>query len=182
MKLRDLVEEKNYVTDKFTSHQYLNTYDALFSPLETSVKNVLEIGIQKGESLLIWKDLFVNANVYGADIDLSPLTIDRNQSRISVAGGNAYDLNFMKTHYSNIKFDILVDDGPHTLESMVFFATHYSSLLAPNGVMVIEDIPILEWTNSIRNALPEHLRSKGQAVDLRHINNRWDDIMFVVKS
>lgn len=182
MKLKDLVSEKNYVTDKFTSHQYLNTYDTLFSPLENTVKNVLEIGIQKGESLLIWKDLFVNANVYGADIDLSPLTIDRTQSRISISGGNAYDLTFMNANYPGIKFDILVDDGPHTLDSMIFFAKNYSSLLAPGGIMVVEDIPVLEWTNNIKAALPDHLKEKSYAVDLRHINNRWDDIMFVVKS
>jgi len=182
MKLRDLVEENNYVTDKFTSHQYLNTYDALLSPLSNSVKNVLEIGIQRGESLLLWKDLFVNANIFGADIDLSPLTIDKTQPRISVSGGNAYDLNFIKTNYSNVKFDVLIDDGPHTLESMLFFVTYYSSLMTPGAVMVIEDIPVFEWTKSISNSLPAALKGKGQAVDLRHINNRWDDIMFVVKS
>lgn len=183
MELQELIKTKHYITDKFDGHCYLGTYNSLFSPaMQDNVKNVLEVGIQQGHSLLVWRDLFLNAKVYGADIDLSALIINANEPRISVAGGNAYDLNFIKNNYSDIKFDVIIDDGPHTLESMLFFASHYSSLLAPNGIMVVEDIPVFEWTTSIKNALPEHLKSKSHAVDLRYINNRWDDIMFIVKS
>jgi hypothetical protein len=37
----------------------------------------------------------------------------KNKKRIKVGSFDAYNKNF-----SNIKFDMILDDGPHTLESM----------------------------------------------------------------
>jgi hypothetical protein len=48
--------------------------------------------------------------------------------------------------------------------------------------MVIEDIPVFDWTNTIKATLPTHLTNNSYPVDLRPINNRWDDIMLIIKA
>ena len=58
----------------------------------------------------------------------------RNQSieerkRIKVGCFDAYNKNFVNKNFSNIKFDMILDDGPHTLESMQKCVKLYSPLL-----------------------------------------------------
>jgi hypothetical protein len=45
----------------------------------------------------------------------------------------------------NKRFDVMIDDGPHTLESMLKFIRLYSKLMTDNGILIIEDIyPIIK--------------------------------------
>src|SRR3990167_11232762 len=48
-------------------HTYTPYYYNLFKNKKNSVKKVLEIGILHGASLLMWRDFFPNAKIYGAD-------------------------------------------------------------------------------------------------------------------
>lgn len=172
---------KNYRTDKFTSHTYLNVYEDVFKTHKDSIKNLLEIGVQYGLSIQLWNDFLPNAKIYG--VDIIPLPNDFVLSdRMTHIIGDAYDVNFMQKYFNNIEFDLIIDDGPHTLESMEFFSKHYNKLLTENGVMIIEDIPVFEWTKKIINALPNKLQNKAKIIDNRYINNRWDDICIVVNS
>jgi len=153
-----------YRTDKFSTHSYLGIYGQLFDPRKDSVKNCLEVGIQRGGSMILWSDLFPQAHIYGADI--IPLPNDFVLTdRMTHLVGDAYDVNFIKKHFGEMKFDVLVDDGPHTLPSMLFFAQHYSKLLAPKGALVIEDIQSPAWIHQIINSLPSELRSKAKFID-----------------
>ena len=81
---------------------------------------------------------------------------------------------------NNVKFDILIDDGPHTIESMITFIKMYSSILADKGIMVIEDVQTLDWIPQLINAVPDHLKLYVEVYDLRYIKGRWDDILFVI--
>ena len=171
----------NYRTDKFTGHQYLEVYNQLFTPRKESAKNILEIGIQNGGSMQLWNDYFLQAHIHGADIIPLPLDFiltDRMTHHI----GNAYTVDFIQDNFSKILFDIIIDDGPHSLESFIFFAKHYSSIIAPGGVMIIEDIPSIDWTIQIINTFPPDMKSKTRIVDNRYINNRWDDILVVLNA
>ena len=38
------------------------------------------------------------------------------------------------------KFDFIIDDAPHTLESMIDCIKLYHDLLTENGIMIIEDV------------------------------------------
>jgi hypothetical protein len=64
---------------------------------------------------------------------------------------------------------------------MVFFVKNYLPLLNDNGVFVIEDIPDIKWTQILTENTPEEYKKYIQIEDLRHIKNRWDDIMFIIK-
>ena len=58
----------NNRTDKNTTHSYLDLYQKLLSKKQYTAKNILEIGIDKGGSIKLWSDFFINATVYGIDI------------------------------------------------------------------------------------------------------------------
>lgn len=181
MKFKDLVLSNNYLTDKFSSHNYLDLYDELFSPIQQSVKNVLEIGVQKGHSLLLWRDFFVNAQIYGTDITDKKLNINLDlEDRIHYTVGNAYDKS-MINKYNNIKFDVIIDDGSHLIEHMTWFVENYPKLLNDDGILIVEDIAHRPHADKLKKILPKHLQSRADVVDLRHIANRWDDVLLVVK-
>lgn len=182
--IKELYESKLYKTDKFTGHQYMETYKKVLNPRKNTAKNILEIGVKAGGSVLLWRDFFTNAKIYGIDIDGMPEDLVNNNERITIIKDNAYDLQFIHNNFvsKGIKFDVLIDDGPHSLESMMFFAKHYSALMADGGVMVIEDIPDLNWTIQIAQSLPMHLRPKAQAVCSQYRENigRWEDVLFIL--
>ena len=57
-------------TEGFCVTHYLHNVRMLerFAPLKTEPLRVLEIGIERGGSLLMWRDYFPNAQVFGIDI------------------------------------------------------------------------------------------------------------------
>jgi hypothetical protein len=183
MLLSNLID--NNRTDKDTLHSYLDTYETLFSPKRESSKNILEIGIFNGGSIKLWKDYFVDANIYGLDI----MHIDnvwkkiKNDKRIILHTSiNAYNDNFFKKTFldKNIKCDILIDDGPHTLDSMKKFITLYSQIMTDDGILIIEDIQSWDWIEKLKNHVPPHLKQYIQVYDLRKNKQRYDDILFVI--
>jgi predicted methyltransferase len=93
---------------------------------------------------------------------------------------NAYDLNFFNNEMLHLKFDIIIDDGPHTLESMIFFIENYSKLLEEDGILVVEDVQSIEWIDILKNVVPENLKQYISVYDLRDNKNRYDDILFVI--
>jgi len=174
----------NSRTDKNTTHSYLNTYETLFKPKKNSARNILEIGIQDGGSIKLWYDYFKNATIYGLDIrkikDIWPEI--KNKTRIKIGCFDAYNENFVNNQIKplNIKFDVMIDDGPHTLESMIFFIKNYLPMLSDNGIFVIEDIPSIEWINILSNLVPENMKKCIRVYDLRKNKNRYDDILFTI--
>lgn len=66
--MKDLVSiGKNYPSNKNKSG-FLLIYENYFKELRLKKINILEIGIDKGDSLRIWRDYFPNANICGVDI------------------------------------------------------------------------------------------------------------------
>jgi hypothetical protein len=183
MSLVDLVD--NSTTDKNTQHAYLDTYEKLLSPLRDSARQILEIGIGgHAGGLRLFRAYFPNATIHGADItspkpEWGPVLTD--ERIILHAGTDAYTMDFIR-EMSSIKFDVIVDDGPHTLESMKVVVTEYSKLLKEGGILIIEDVQDIGWIEELRQVTPEHLKSCVQVYDLRPIKNRYDDILFVINT
>jgi cephalosporin hydroxylase len=174
----------NTRTDKNTTHSYLELYEKLFQHKKETAKNVLEVGISVGGSIKLWYDYFVNAQVYGVDI-ISYESIweeNKNKERITLfPSTDAYDPKFVSEQLMiRGKFDMVLDDGPHTLESMKAFIQLYSQLLADDGILIIEDVQSWDWIDELKNAVPEDLKPFIKIYDLRHIKNRYDDIVFSI--
>jgi hypothetical protein len=69
--LAELID--NSLTDKNTTHSYLELYEQLLNKKKETAQNGLEIGIgdfgeKNGGSVLLWKKYFKNATIYSMDI------------------------------------------------------------------------------------------------------------------
>ena len=184
MSLEQIVD--NTRTDKNTTHSYLPLYESLFKDKKETAQNILEIGIQNGGSIKLWRDYFINASIYGLNIihiDQIPDDIKNDKNIILHTSTNAYDSQLFQETFlnKNLKFDLLVDDGPHTLESMKQFINLYSQVLADDGILIIEDVQCFEWIDILQNVVPDHFQEFIKIYDLRNIKGRYDDIIFTIK-
>jgi hypothetical protein len=189
MSLEQLVD--NTLTDKNTAHSYLPLYQQLLANKKETAKNVLEIGIGNfeekggGGSIKLWRSFFTNATIYALDIFSIDNVNDelKNDDRIILyTSTDAYNNEFFKTHFldKNIKCDFMLDDGPHTLESMKQFIRLYSQLMTDDGILIIEDIQSWDWIDILKNEVPEHLKQYIKVYDLRSVKQRYDDIVFII--
>lgn len=183
-----LVNFNNNYTDKGTTHSYLQLYDTLLNPIKKTAKNILEVGIgdfgpKNGGSLLLWRKYFTNATIYG--IDILPLNrvldeLIKDNSIKLFTEADAYNQSFIAKNLNNIRFDFLIDDGPHTLKSQEQFIELYSPLLSEHGILIIEDIQSIDWLEILKNKTPDHLKQYVKSYDLRKIKGRRDDIVFTI--
>ena len=183
MSLVDLVD--NSRTDKNTTHSYLELYQNLLISKKETALNVLEIGISSGGSIKLWSDFFTNANIYGLDImniDNIWKEIKDKEKIILYTSTDAYDDNFFITYFlnTNIKCDFMLDDGPHTLESMIKFIKLYSQIMTDNGILIIEDVQSWDWIDILKNEVPEDMKKFIKIYDLRPNKGRYDDIVFTI--
>ena len=74
----------------------------------------------------------------------------------------------------------MLDDGPHSLDSMIQFITLYSQIMTEDGILIIEDVQEWNWIDVLKNAVPEHLKPYIKTYDLRPNKERYDDIVFTI--
>ena len=174
----------NNYTDKNTTHSYLDLYESLLSGKKDTAKNVLEVGINTGGSIKLWRDYFTTATVYGIDISKRDKVIKDilDDPRVILYNStNGYDPVFVRDVLGAHKFDFMLDDGPHTLQSMIDFITLYSPLMTEDGILIVEDVQKFEWIETLRNATPEDLKPYIKVYDLRANKGRYDDIVFTIE-
>lgn len=177
--LSEIYRSDNFRTDKNTIHSYIDhVYSELFSEIQTSAKNILEIGIDKGGSILLWKEYFSNAVISGIDIQ-DKTKIFKENERLKIFKANAYDKKFINSIPEN-NFDLIIDDGPHTLKSMIEFLNGYQNKLNENGIIVIEDVQNISWIDTLKKHVCIDLIKNIYIHDLTKIKNRSDDILFVI--
>ena len=136
--LAELCEE--HPTDKCEFHHgYVEAYDTLFDSVRGHVRRVLEIGVLKGHSLRMWAAYFPRAQIFGIDIvDSSEHDSERITTFVADQAAREELAVFIESHGAD--FDIIIDDGGHTMEqqqtSFGFLYPH----LRPGGLYIIEDI------------------------------------------
>lgn len=175
MNLIEVYNSKFYNTDKDTVHSYISYfYNELFKS-KTEATNILEIGVQNGGSILLWRDFFKKAIIDGIDIENCIQNLDND--RINHIVADAYDMNTL-SKLSNL-YDIMIDDGPHLLESIRFFAKNYVHLLKSDGIAIIEDIQQPYWFKVCQHFIPKGFYC--EMIDLRYIKHRYDDILVMIR-
>ena len=129
-----------YDTDKI-ANGYLERYDPVLEPLVDKNIVLLELGVHKGGSLLLWRDYFPCGTIVGIDIRL-PKGFQPTE-RIHAFKDSQVDLRFL-THVADMTapegFDIIVDDASHIGElTRTAFWHLFDNHLKPDGLYVIED-------------------------------------------
>lgn len=180
-----LNKDKKSGTDKVRRHSYLPIYEEIFQNIKHKKLTILEIGTEYGGSGLLWHKYFENSKLILLDIKdrtLRKHMVHYNKRKYEKIISDAYKPDIVtkiKRKYPR-GIDIAIDDGPHTLESQKEFIKLYLPLINKNGILAIEDIKSIEDAELLKSILPDQLKDKCVIHDLRHILNRFDDIMLVV--
>lgn len=183
MTLIEIITQNDYInkykTDKESRHQYCTSYyDQIFFNLKDKKLNILEIGIKNGSSLVLWNEYFKNSIIYG--IDNSDLIGNRLDvyPRIKTIIQDAYRKEL--TNHLPL-FDVIIDDGPHTLESQIKFINNYFKKLNKNGKLIIEDIL---GNHNLNELLKEanKFSSNVKVLDLRSKTKTEDSIIIEIQN
>jgi len=196
--LRNIVLDNNkknyYCTDKaggqnavedygyaHRCHEYAEFYDYLLNPLRNKEVKLLEIGIAKGGSIQMWREYFDKGTIYGVDNVPYLLNIKRdfNDPNIITFWENAYcDAFIDKLTNLELSFDVILDDGPHTLDSQKFFVNNYHQFLNDQGYMIIEDISGIDNARELHNLLMPHVRFSF-IIDRTQLTGLSDEIILI---
>lgn len=146
MKFREAAENKKIgKTHKLES--YWKDYDFHFGQLDREKKyNILEIGVQNGGGLWTLKKYFPNASITGLDIAGGCKQYENKEDDVEVFIGSQSDTGLLeKIHKDRGPFDIIIDDGGHTMEQQKTSFSKLFPLINDNGIYVIEDLHTSYW-------------------------------------
>ena len=157
---------------------YTNTYDKYFQNIKYDVKNLLEIGVEFGNSIKMWREFFLNANIYGLDKNnqCSNLQLDR----IKIFTGDQSDSDDLDKiiNETNCSFDIIIDDASHKINDMIFtFDYLFNRCLISGGIYIIEDIQVDYFEEKHRNFI-QFLVDSVNLSELYKGNRNYYDIRF----
>jgi len=127
-------------------HHYLEVYDRHLSRFRGQAVHVLEIGINYGGSLQIWKRYFgERAIIHGIDID--PDCARFAEERVVPHIGDQADVDFLGRVIREMgRVDVVIDDGGHQCADQIATFEALYPLVDPNGVYVCEDTRTSYWS------------------------------------
>jgi len=140
-------------TDKVTLHGF----DRFYKPLiDTLVRQstprppaMIEIGVQKGESIPFWRALAPTWTYVGADKDADDSDQDGVLLRRVDQSKVEHLLSLRKSLHSSYSILFVNDDGSHLPEHQILTFNLLFPLLENGGVYFIEDIETSYWTRGL---------------------------------
>jgi predicted O-methyltransferase YrrM len=155
-------------TDKETRHGYISHfYQKEFARYRDMPVDLLEIGVYLGGSLRMWRKYFRKGTVQGIDIKEFP--------GVDYIIGNAYTKDMAD---SLPDFDIIIDDGTHTLIDQIIAIKLYAPKIKPGGILVIEDVQAMSHVPILEKYAEGY---NYEVIDLRHVKKQSDNILFVIR-
>jgi cephalosporin hydroxylase len=170
-------------TDKGSFHDYLEAYYTEEFSNPDRVTSVLEIGVQNGGSLILWHELFTNAKIVGIDVmdaclnNYKEASLGREFPRIEIIIGDGYDKAVVETHKDN-SYDYIIDDGPHSIESMKLAIELWMPKVKKGGKLIIEDVQSVDWFEELASHAKKFGYEKYRTFDFRENKLRSDDLIF----
>jgi predicted O-methyltransferase YrrM len=192
---------KKYDTDKSSQranvthyrhcHPYTLFYDSLFKNKRYESLNIAELGILYGGSLLMWKEYFTNAHIYG--FEFNDKLIDKFRKNcdnrgITLSNIDVKNKDSIITAFSmlNKVYDIMIEDTTHKFEDQIRVIENVYPYLKPGGILIIEDIFLSADENEYITALQPilHHFQHYYFVTVDHANRfsaKWNnDKLFVL--
>ena len=144
--------------DKHGKHciHYFDIYDHHFMPFRDKSIKLLEIGIQTGRSLGIWKEYFPNGTIVGVDVNLRPgphkfLT---KRNIIGYEGNAAEEETINQIINDYPKFDIIIDDGSHLSWQQKKSFELLFPYIKNGGIYIVEDLFTSYWDEHVQDQQP----------------------------
>jgi hypothetical protein len=149
-------------TDKSRfQHDYLRHYDSIFARFRHLDITILEIGILGGASLRMWQQYFPSARIVG--VDINPGCRIHQNDRVAVEIGSQDDPGFLMGLCQKYQPTIIIDDGSHRADHVIFTFERLFPLVNDGGCYVIEDLQVhlqenaSQWRGDAAVGLPEYL-------------------------
>lgn len=187
-------------------HNFISSYNKIFKNFDIDdVEHVLEIGIgclekgqmggkngvitkfgyKTGNSLRMWRDCFINANIYGIDIYKEAMIINEDRIQTYVCDqsypSQLKDLMDIKIKK---KLNVIVDDGSHELTHQIISFNTLSPYLKEGGIYIIEciqpkNIAHLSDLSAFNNKADIEKKFNITIYDTRKDTNKNDDFMML---
>ncbi len=186
--MRQFTELGTYATDKYWVHGYTRIYDRHLSHLRNKKIKILEIGVYRGASLLLWKHAFPKALVYGVDKNTRIWQrFLRGQKRIKVFVGLQEDHKFLEEQVIPAgNYDLIIDDGGHMPEQQLATFQKLWPHVNQGGQYVIEDLHGNYWKKRCKagplmmNEIKNLLDGVNDGTEIRSISSYYN-ITFIEK-
>ena len=172
---------KKYKTNKSPYNDghrsgFTGFYNLLFLNLKNKKINFAEIGIENNNSTRMWRDYFLDANIYCFDSDKDRINNakkdnlkDTSYYFMDVSLNESITEGFKK---ANCKFDVIIDDSTHFFNHQINIIKSSGQFLKNNGILIIEDIYRFRKEHSESNYYDS----------LKEIKNLFNEITFVETS
>lgn len=141
----DKSSQRKNATDVRHCHPYTLFYHSLFKDAQNKDLVIAELGILYGSSLLMWKDYFLNASIYGFEnntdlIDSFKKTHDNDRIKLVELDVHNPSSIVEAFHSTGVQYDLIIDDTTHQFEDQLRIIENAHSYLKPGGMLIIEDI------------------------------------------
>jgi hypothetical protein len=164
---------------------YLRHYQELFAPWRDQPINLIEIGVEHGSSLNVWRKYFSRAHIIGVDVnpDCRRLAGDR----ITIETGSQEDPGFLHEVCTKYPPSIVIDDGSHLAHHIVYtFKRVFPALLA-GGLYLVEDVEFHfgdradRWAGNKTVSVPDYFLglARGRLANNTALSDVWGDDKYV---
>ena len=160
--------------DKNGIHTYCETYDKLFKPFQKGCK-FMELGLALGHSVDLFDQYFENSEITGVDISLI-FEPKEYKNKVDLILADATMPNILE-RLGDKTFDIIIDDASHVTIDQINSFNLLKGRMNKGGLYIIEDI--LSW--DIEHSKYKQLHDNIEVVDMRHINNRFDNMLLIFR-
>jgi hypothetical protein len=148
---------------------YFQIYDRHLRHLKGGTPRILEIGVYQGGSLDLWEHyLGPGAVLIGVDIDEAAVRMA--DPRRTILLGDQSDPDFLlEVVREHGPFDVIVDDGGHTMQQQIVSIETLFPTLVDGGVYICEDTHTSYWDSHEGG-----LRRDGSFIEW--VKDRLDDL------
>lgn len=141
----DKSSQRLNVTDKRHSHPYTLFYHSVFKNKTDADLDIAELGILKGSSLLMWREYFKKAIIYGFEFNTKHIDSFKkkfNNDRINLFEINVNEKSSLDNAFYSvgIQYDLIIEDTTHQFEDQLRVIENVHPYLKPGGMLIIEDI------------------------------------------
>ena len=170
---------KKYSTNKsplnYKGHRsgFTGIYTLLFSNLKNKKINIAEIGIEKNNSIKIWRKYFQYSNINAFEYDKKKIIKAKKEKlrqtyyfQTNVTKKESIKKSFKK---AKCKFDIILDDSTHIFNDQINIIEETYKFLKKDGILIIEDI---------YRYIKEYDELKYYK-KLNHLQKEFNDIFFI---
>jgi cephalosporin hydroxylase len=135
-------------------HHYFDVYERHFAPMRHRNPTILEIGVQDGGSLEMWRSYFGDAaHIYG--MDANPAAKRHEDIATKIFIGDQGDRQFLQEVRRQIgTADIVIDDGGHRASQQIASFEVFYPMLSDTGIYLVEDTHTALWGGAF-NDLPD---------------------------